>query len=393
MNRYAGYLMHLLRCAIRNSAPSAFPDELNFDEFLKLCKSHKLENIVYLTLKRADNSEISQQDIKKLESIYLQSLMITATQQHYLEEVEKVFEENAIDYLVLKGRELSSLYPSADMRQSSDIDIYIGTDASEKAKQLMLQIGFLAKFYSEDENHDEYTINNWVLFELHRVLIQGNYPWKRSCNEIVDNLILCDDKKHCYKMSKEDFYVYNLAHAAKHMKLSGIGIKAFLDIEIIYQKYKDDFDYDYLSKKLADCSLTEFDKNARLLCEYWFEEKGDVSPVIEQMAEYVILSGWVGTPEQLFATQAAEYAGKTNSKLVAKIKKCINIVLSPYETMVERYPILRKHKWLTPLYRIRRAISAILKKRSLIQEVTKTIDETNMDAGKKILEFKKSIGL
>ncbi len=393
IDTYVDYLMHLLRCVLKDDIPSDFPQELDFNEFFKLSRDHRLENIAYVMLKQTNMSGISKQDAQKLENAYMQSMMITATQQHYLEQVEKAFEENSIDYLVLKGRELSRLYLSPDMRQSSDFDIYIGVENSEKAKGIMRNIGFAVKEYSEDENHDEYVIGKWVLCELHRVLIQGNYPWKKGCNKIVDNLTLCDGTKHCYKMSKEDFYVYNIAHAAKHMKFSGIGIKVFLDIEVIYLKYKDSFDYEYLNAKLEACHLKEFEKNARLLCEYWFEGNNNVSVTIKKMASYVVSSGWIGTVEQMLATDVAERSGKTNSKLVAKIKKCISIVLSPYETMVERYPILRKHKWLTPLYRVRRAISAIVKKRSLIKSVTNTIDETDMDVGKRILEFKKSIGL
>ncbi len=390
---YVDYLIHLLRCAINEDVPSDFPQDLDFNEFFKLCRAHRLENIVYIMLKKTDMSRIPQQDAKNLKSAYMQTMMITATQQHYLELVEKAFEESSIDYLVLKGRELSKLYPSADMRQSSDFDMYIGKKNSEKAKDIMLNTGFTVKDYSKDENHDEYVVEPWVLCELHRVLIQGNYPWKKGCNEIVDNLTLCDGTKHCYEMSKEDFYVYNLAHAAKHMKFSGIGIKAFLDLEIIYLKYKDSFDYEYLNKKLEDCCLKEFEKNSRLLCEYWFEEKKNISTTIKKMASYVVSSGWIGTEEQMIFTEAAQNAGSTNSKLVAKMKKCIDIVMSPYETMVERYPILKKHKWLTPVYRIRRGASAIIKKRDLIKSVTDTIDEADMSVGKQILEFKKSIGL
>lgn len=393
IDTYVDYLMHLLQCAIKDDIPSEFPLELDFNEFFKLCRNHRLENIAYLMLKKTNMCNIQEQDAKRIENAYMQSVMISATQQHYLEQVEKAFEETSIDYLVLKGRELSRLYPSDDMRQSSDFDIYIGTKNAEKARDIMHNIGFITKEYSEDENHDEYVIDKWVLCELHRVLIQGNYPWKKGCNKIVDNLILCDGTKHCYKMSKEDFYVYNVAHAAKHMKFSGIGIKVFLDMEVIYLKYKDNFDYEYLNAKLEACSLKEFEKNARLLCEYWFEENKNVSQTIKKMASYVVSSGWIGTAEQMLVTEVAENAGKTNLKLVAKIKKCIGIVLSPYETMVERYPVLRKHKWLTPFYRVRRAISAVVKKRDLIKSVTDAIGETDMSVGKQILEFKKSIGL
>lgn len=393
IDAYVDYLIHLLKCAINGNIPESFPSDLNFAEFFELCKIHKLENIVCVMLKKTDMSYIAEEEAKKLETAYFQTLMVAATQAHYQDMVEKAFEENAIDYLVLKGKELSMLYPQSVVRQSADFDIYVGRENAQRAKKIMQNIGFSVEHYSEDENHDEYIINKWVLCELHRVLIQGDYPWKKGCNKIVDNLILADGTNHCYKMSKEDFYVYNLAHVAKHMKLSGIGIRAFLDMEVIYKKYKNSFDYEYLNAKLEECNLKEFEKNTRTLCEYWFYGKEDISPVIETFASYVVSSGWIGTAEQLVATEAAMNAGKTNSTLFAKAKKCINIVMSPYETMVERYPVLKKHKWLTPIYRVRRGVSAVIKKRDLIKSVTSTIDETSIDEGKEILKFKESIGL
>ena len=177
------------------------------------------------------------------------------------------------------------------------------------------------------------------------------------------------------------------------MKYCGIGIRFFLDMEVIYLKNKDTFDYNYINEKLEECNLKEFEKNSRQLCEYWFEGKKDISPVIKKMASYVISSGLLGTTEQLVCTETAKNAGRTNSKLVSKIKKCINIIMSPYETMAERYPILKNHKWLTPAYRIRRSLSAIIKKRDLIKSVTSSIDRADISTGKQILEFKKSIGL
>lgn len=393
MDAYVNYLIHLLKCAIQGETPLDFPKELDFPQFFDLVKLHKLENICYVMLKKTDMSDVREEYAKELERVYFKTLMIDGTQQHYLEQVEKQFEENAIDYLVLKGRELSELYPKSVVRQSSDFDIYIGAKKSPQAKKIMETLGFSVANYSEDENHDEYIINNWVLCELHRVLIQGDYPWKKGCNEIVNNLILKDGTNHCYKMSKEDFYVYSLAHLAKHMKFSGIGIRAFLDMEFIYRAYKDSFDYEYLSKKLEECKLSEFEKNTRLLCQYWFCDKKDVEPVIKTFASYVISSGWIGTTEQMVATEAAQKAGKTNSKIFAKIKKCIDIIMSPYETMVERYPVLQKHKWLTPFYRVRRGISAVIRKRDLIKSVTSTISDASIDDGKEILKFKESIGL
>lgn len=368
--------------------------EINLNEFIEFCKYHKMENIAFLMLLKTNAKLIYPQEMNGLKRAYQTSIMVQATQQHYLDMVTKTFEEEGIDYLLLKGRDLAMLYPSEDMRQSSDFDIYIGAENAKKAKPLMMNMGFEIVSYEEERDwHDEYLAKKWVMCELHKVLIQGDYPWRKGCNEMVNNLTLKEGSNHCYKMCKEDFYVYNLAHAAKHMKLSGIGIKVFVDIELIYTLYKDSFDYEYLNKRLEKCNLKEFDKNVRKLCEYWFEDATPEDDIVYEMEKYVAQSGWIGTKEQAVSTELAQNYGKTQSKTLAKIKKCFKIIFCPYEEMAIKYPVLKKHKYLTPIFRIRRAFSAVLKRRDVIRSVSATLDSGDISEGRKILEFKKSIGL
>lgn len=389
--QHIDYLAHVLRCAITGENIKDFPAGMNVEEFMEFCRFHNIDNIVYIAIGSRIGGELGE----KLEDTYHQKLKLHATQQYYLEEIENTFEENGIDYLVLKGRELAKLYPSEDMRQSSDCDIYIGRDNAARAKELMLNMGFKIEAYNEyDDNHDEYTIDRMILCELHRVLIQDKHPWQKECNRIPQRLILCDGTKHCYRMSPEDFYVYNLAHTAKHMKLSGIGIKVFLDQWLIYSKFKDVFDYDYLNNTLKLARLDKFEKNVRDLYEYWFDGKTPDNPeMVKQMAEYVAQSGWIGTSEQFVATEMAANAGKTNSTFAAKVKLCIDIICSPYKSMAERYPILEKHRWLTPIYRIHRLLDAALHKRDLVKKVTGVYDNADMDYGKRIVKFKEDLGL
>ena len=391
IEKNTGYLVRILRSTAYDEPAPDFPQDIDVDEFLNFCRLHKLLNVVYITI----GDKLPENKQQELTEAYNKSLFISAAQQYYIEAVEDAFSKNGIDYLILKGKELSSLYPSEDMRQSADFDIYIGKEACKTAKPIMESIGFNVVEYSDiSDEHDEYIADSTAFCELHKVLIQDNHPWREECNKIPQRLVFSDEGEHCLKMRSEDFYLYNLAHAAKHMKLSGIGIRAFFDQWLIYKKMGDGFDWDYLNKSLDRANLYEFDKNARALYLYWFEGKEPDNPaLVNKMAEYVAKSGWVGTYEQFNATKAAENSGITRSKLVAKIMMCFKILSSPYESMVLRYPILKKHKWLTPFCRIHRGIMAVIRRRDLIKSVTSEIDSADIDFGKDIVKFKSSIGL
>ena len=162
IEEYIKYLAEVLKCAVTGQQPSDMPPDIDEDEFIKFSAFHKVDNIVYMTI----GDRLSQENRVRLESSYNRSIMVQATQQYYLERVESAFEENGIDYLVLKGRELARLYPSEDMRQSSDFDIYIGRENAQKGKAIMLELGFNIEAYSDtDDDHDEYIIDNFVIFE------------------------------------------------------------------------------------------------------------------------------------------------------------------------------------------------------------------------------------
>ena len=382
------YLVHILKSAINGTTPDNMPDGINENEFLQFCAFHKLENIVYLTI----GDKLSESAQKNLSERYNRSVFVSATQQYYLEEVENALSENKIDYLVLKGRELVKLYPSEDMRQSADFDIYLGRENSKKAKDIMLGLGFEILSYTDTDEHDEYVADKVAMCEIHPVLIQNNHPWQAECNKIPERLIRADEKSHELKMTAEDFYLYNLAHTAKHMKFAGIGIRAFLDMWLIYKNYSDSFNWEYLNEKLKLANLYEFEKNMRKLCELWFEDK-DADETIQAMALYVAKSGWVGTYEQEKSTALAEAAGNTSSVQAAKFGKYKSMFFAPLEAMTVRYPILQKHKWLLPFCRIHRAIRAIIKRRDVIRDVANDLESGNMETGKAIVALKKQIGL
>lgn len=71
----------------------------------------------------------------------------------------------------------------------------------------------------------------------------------------------------------------------------------------------------------------------------------------------------------------------------------MGIIMSPYEDMARRYPILQKHKSLMLFCRIHRAFSAAIYKRELVRSITDELEQGDVEMGKQILRFKKEIGL
>ncbi|MBO5136210.1 MAG: nucleotidyltransferase family protein [Clostridia bacterium] len=387
---YVSYITELISSFLKNENIKPLPSGIDINYFFSFCKFHRLENIVYLALK---NTDIPKELRSLFEKSYFVSINHMAKQQYYMEKVEKAFEDAGIDYFVMKGKELSGLYPSEDMRISSDFDMYIGNEKAELARDIMVNLGFTIKDYMDDDGHDQYVIDKTILCELHRVLIQSDFPWKNECNNIAERVIKCEGNNHRYKMRIEDFYIYNLAHAANHIKTAGVGIRIYTDLWLIYTKYQDTFDYSYLNEKLRLANLTRFEECSRELYLYWFEGKTPIDSTVMAMAIFVAQSGWMGTYNQYSSAKLAQDAKDNSSSTATKIKSYLDIIFPTYKNLVKRYPNAKKHKVLIPFYYIYRIFKSVFGKDKGAKRVINEITAGDLEKGKYILRLKKDMGL
>ena len=61
--------------------------------------------------------------------------------------------------------------------------------------------------------------------------------------------------------------------------------------------------------------------------------------------------------------------------------------------MSVKYPILEKAPVLLPFCWLHRAVNALFKKKDVVNEIKTQYDGADMEAGKRINEFRRSIGL
>jgi hypothetical protein len=320
---------------------------------------------------------------------YEQAILKDAAQHYYLDQIKEAFAKNAIDYTILKGAALKDIYPSSDFRQSSDIDIFIKYRDTHKAKAIMEQLGFENLSFGNDDATDNYRADKFSYIELHKKLIPQRYKWAEECNKITDRLI-CNGN-HEYVMSDEDFYIFMIAHIAKHLSWGGIGIRSILDIWV-YLKSRENLNWDFINETLKKCELTLLHSKLIDLVDYWFNGKTPENDT-RVLAEYIASSGWNGMEVHRKAFDVSALDAVNHSGIYVKIKAFLKIAFVGIDILKERYPILEKCPILLPLCWIHRGLAVIFKRRENISALLHAYDGIDMEEIRKIDNLRKELGV
>ena len=152
-----------------------------------------------------------------------------------------------------------------------------------------------------------------------------------------------------YQFENEFFLTYFYAHAAKHFAHGGCGVRPFIDCFLLNKKMP--YDHEKLQTILVGEGVDRFAEAMEKLAEVWFAN-GRHNAVTERMAAFVLRGGVYGSLNNTMSVRQQQEKG-VHGYLLRRL--CI-----PYATLCEFYPILRKHPYLTPLYRVRRWFRAFM---------------------------------
>ena len=239
---------------------------------------------------------------------------------------------------------------------------------------------------------DTYNIGQFVHIEIHRGLVDEQCPWSEKCQEIEKRAVPKKDGSYEYVLSVEDFYLHMLAHMAYHLKCAGCGIRMVLDIWVYLNEFSETIDRKILDQRLKDCGLDIFEHEALKLVDYLFNGK-DADAKTKTLAKYVFESGLFGNIRQHMTTEMAANVEKYGSVSMSIFKKLKRYVFMPYDQMCIVYPKLSKYPILLPYYWFIKGAKILLFNRKRITEVVKSYDGIDLLEAKKLVEFKKSIGL
>ena len=323
--------------------------EIDHEELYQFAKAHSIGNIICIALKQLNIMPPQYESF--YEKLYKILCAQEATQEIEKQEIVCELERLGIKHMLLKGSVMKHLYPSPELRSMCDIDILYDTAYISELNQMMLDRGYtLVEVTGSRGKNIAYVLSPFVRIEFHGVLMDRDIPrYNRYFGENFERTVpVCGTQ---VRFSDEDFFVFMVAHIAKHYFIGGTGIRSLADIWLFLRK-KPDLDMDSVRSKLREIELEEFADIIIGVNGVLFDGN-EPTPLQSEVIEYIFNSGTYGTVNN----RAAE-----NVKETSKFGYVLKRLFPDREFMSVNYPAVKKCVLLLPLFWLIRLVSVALKK-------------------------------
>ncbi len=354
----SSYLIHLIGCALDNTSPEELPENVTWQDIYKLAKYHSVENLVFYSVEKLEKKP-DEELYKRWKESRDRAIFKGITQLYERDVIIEKLTQAEIDICPLKGCIIKELYPSQDMRTMADLDILMDSNKADAVRKVFKEMGYVLD-HIDEEGHDVYQKKPVMSIEMHHYLV----PLDSLQKEIIKyyekqwkRLISDKNNIYLYSMSKEDFYIYHIAHMVKHYKLGGTGIRSFMDIYIYKKHYNDLLDWKYIYGELEKMKIRDLAVTFEKVVDAWFYD-GIIDDEVEQVTTYVLTSGTYGTLERSHKAVMQNKLKNSNNKLTYVIKR----IFPNLKTMKKGYVILYKFPIVLPFCWIHRGIKALIYK-------------------------------
>ena len=373
------YFINLIKSVLNPSEKELDkPISLNLEEeklLLKLAKDQDLAHLIAFAIN--DDSLLKDETVKqKFNSSKFLAVMRREQQNYEFNAIAKTFNEQKIPFIPLKGAVLCGYYPESWLRTSCDIDILVKEQDLERAVKALTSING----YTTDNKCNYHDISLFspskVHLELHFNVLEAQENLDKGLSLIWDYAVQKENGGYEYQLTNEFLMFHMVAHMVYHFIKGGCGVRTVMDVYVAQQKLA--LDKDKLYELFEMCNITKFYESITELIGVWFS-KAKHTKTTKMLESYILSGGIYGSLENRVKVDG--------SKVENKRSHVLKRIFCPYSIMKNRYPILRKHKWLLPFYEVVRWFETIFsgKAKKLKKEIQ--ILENTSDSEKS--EFKK----
>ncbi len=306
-------------------------------ELYSLSKSHDLAHLVAYALKK--EKALGEDELSELfsKSIYV----AVARYANIVVEQEKicnVLEQYKIPYVPLKGAVIRDYYPEPWMRTSCDIDILIHEENLTKAEDVLVKE---LEYRMEERNYHDVSAYSptGVHLELHFNILEYEENVEKLFKCVWDYVLKAEGKQFLYEMQPEYFMFYLVGHMWQHFMCGGCGVRTFVDIFLLNQKYK--YDKKLLGQYCEESGLEIFAAYVEKLTQVWFGNLAH-DEITLKMETFVVLGGIYGNKETLATVRSARAKNKVNYALKR--------IFISYRELCIAYPRLQSKPVLYPYY-------------------------------------------
>lgn len=370
MNDLANDLSYLVNAALGKKEQYTLRTDI--DVLIRLAYTNQMQGILFTALVQED---IPEEKKEQLRSGLRQSLYRTMRQVFAGKEMERRFEEAGIVNQPMKGICMKQMYPSPNLRDMGDIDILVDQNSAAECRAVMESLGYT--LVQDVKHHFVYRNEEGIVVEIHNALYDKTTD--RTQYEYFLDLKNRNLKENCaytYQFSVDDFYIYMIAHMARHFYKMGCGVRNLIDIKVYLDLYGSRMDMEYIREVLRKLGLYDFHEHMSTLAFIWLDHK-ESSELYDDLFDYMVFSGIYGKDENgIWNKYAFQKSGNTKD-YSAKLKRWY--LFPPYDYMVEYYPFLKKHPYVLPFMWVKRGFNGVFRHKGEKKvEMLKTIDDDSI---------------
>lgn len=219
--------LHFLLMLLReeNTSEEIIPlKELDWNYFLEVVKHHRVCPLIYIRLKDKSDA-VPPHVIEALFQEYKKNIFKMLQLTGEMETLDKVFNENNIETLFLKGPPVAyDLFGDISLRMSKDLDILVKEEELEKTENILFSLGYEKEEISTVLNEIKWRRHHIVYYhpkkkiqvEIHWRLhppsikrIRFEELWSRKREKQITNYPISF-------MGKEDLPLFLISHGARH---------------------------------------------------------------------------------------------------------------------------------------------------------------------------------
>ncbi len=363
--------------------------EIDLKKLSYIINIHNLQGIAYTVLK---DSDIDRAYIESLKGPFYAIIQKNLIMDAEMQKVIKVFNDNNIIHIPIKGYAVKICYRDPELRTMGDVDVLIRDCDRKKSDKLLRDMGYeIDKFSSF--NHVWNYNNSKLYLEMHTRLIHeklfNDYDYISYFSDAIKHSV---QKDGCtYELTPEYHLLFLIMHMAKHFYGEGCGLRLIYDIPMFINYYKDNINWDFLFEELKKIKLIKFAFIIFSLCQKWFDIEypykiDEIDDVFyDKLSKYVFEGGVFGFENRnQGAVKLRREIKAGESGLKRKVHQIYGVLkwLCPgYKNMQERAIWFKgKPKILLPVAWLQRWIMAVKIRRGGIFKKLLSILNGNKDA-------------
>lgn len=356
----ASYLLLLIRCRLNGEAVPEKPEGITWRQLFAESKRQNLLLLAYESIQKLEKGPEGE-DLQCWQTWQKKLLTKSISQTIALKELEDTFHSAKIPILPLKGYYLRQTYPAPELREMTDIDLFVGQTSQEMCRQAMESAGYHANGV-DHEVHTNYVKLPYVMVELHKKLLPDYVGHGDYYADVWSKAVSKPESPYVYHLSPSDTFIHIMLHFYKHYeKNASCGIRFAVDFFTYCRYYEAQLDWQYIKQELSALGVWQIAEDMLGLSKAWFGD-GTMTPQQAQMGERLIRSGVFGNAAGRDFNRIMSLTPKNGNVRIGKLRYFMTILFPPLSEMQLSYPCLQKAPILLPFTWLLRGIRTVFKK-------------------------------